>query len=348
LSKSLTDLRAFLNRTSGGLRRLIPRPEDPAEDLPGAEVVVAPRRAIVLRRPEWLKALATERATITASLEGSAIRLLTYQSDRVAGWTEVPVLEKAGKGGQISDAVALGTAIDEAFERFELPRRHVAWGLPGFQAITRILDLPNLRGDELRLAIEEELERIIGSSASDFYVNWTRLPGRIRQRRVFVLAVPKPTVLTALEALEVANIRPYTMDLRPLAIARAIGRADAIVANLEEGSLDVVVVERNLPTMLRSLPLLGTSAARDAAQTRLVEETERTLAYYDDSNPDHPLDLDTPLYLTGSLATGIALTERLRAATRHPTGRLTSPIPAPPEFPVVDYLVNLGLALKRG
>jgi hypothetical protein len=139
------------------------------------------------------------------------------------------------------------------------------------------------------------------------------------------------------------------MDLRPIALARAIGRPDAIVANLEEGSLDLVVVAQDVPALVRSLPLPSSEVSdRDAAQERLIGELERTLAYYDETNPDQPLDPDTPLYLTGNLAAGIALAERVRAATRHPIGRLTGLPPYPDDLPVGDYLVNIGLALKQG
>jgi hypothetical protein len=355
VSKPLGELRALLNRTSalvssGGLRRLLPQVDSEGSESfrAGAADRLARMRALIpIERLAALKTLATERAIVAASIEGSTLRLLSYSNNRVAGWTTVPLTDRSGRAGQISDPVSLGSAIDEAFEQFQLSRRRVCWGLPGYQSTARIIEVPNVRAEELPAAIEEEFERLVGTSASDFYLSWQRLPGRIRQRRVFVLAVPRTVVESALEALDVANIRPYTMDLRPLAIARAIGRADAIVANLEEGSLDLVIVERNVPTLIRSLPLLGSSAGREAAQNRLVDETERTLSYYDDANPDHPLDIDTPLYLTGSLATGIALAERLRGATRHPMGRLSSPIPAPPEFPTVEYLVNLGLALKQ-
>ena len=109
------------------------------------------------------------------------------------------------------------------------------------------------------------------------------------------------------------------------------------------------MVEQSVPTLVRSLTLPASATpTREAAQDRLVQETERTLAYYDDANPDRPLDVDAPLYLTGSLATGIGLAERLRTMTRHPIGRIAGLPAHPPEFPVGEYLVNVGLALKRG
>jgi hypothetical protein len=374
LTKEPTALRLLLNRTGGlvsasRLPKLWSRGEDPSDaDEPKRGLTAPDRRGVPRERVEpdsdgdrssWFAArlaalrldrLATlaERATTTVTVDGSTLRLLTIANDRIVGWTSIPLPERAARAGQINDPVALGTAIDDAFDEFRLSRRRVVWALPGFQSTARILDLPGLRGQELRQAIEEEFERILGASTNDFYLSWQRLTGRVRQRRVFVLAVPRSVVLAALEALEVARIRPVTMDLRPLAIVRAIGRSDAIVANLEEGSLDLVIVEHGVPALIRSLPLVGSAAARDAAQTRLVEETERTLAYYDDANPDHPLDVDAPLFLTGSLATGIALAERMRAVTRHPIGRVHALGNYPSELPAAEYLVNLGLSLKQG
>lgn len=359
MSRQLPNLRQIFRRPSaaGVPDDVFRRPEDRAapeigEGIPPAD----PLRRLPLRRARDVveqiekarhfarRSLA--RQTVALSAEGGQLRILTYSNRRVQGWAIEPLQDRAGRGSQINDPVALGTTIDATFDRLELPRGQVAWALPAFQALSRVVDLPNLRGEELRLAVTEEVERGLGAAASDSFLYYQRLEGRIRQRGVFVLALPKSTILGALEALETANIHPATMDLRPLALARAVGRSDAVVVNLEEGSLDLVVVETGVPTLIRSLPL-PTTLTRDAAQERLLQETERTLAYYDDSNPDRPLDLDAPLYLTGSLATGITLAERVRALTRHPIGRLTGLPEHPSDLPVSDFLVNLGLALKQ-
>lgn len=347
------DFRAILRRAGVG-----------GEDAsPGDVRSLAPPGDVIVRRPRprrtWSLQPALERAralarasvspqVVAISVEGAHLRFLTYANRTVLGWATELLDVRSARGGQINDPVALGTVLDETFDRLQLPRKRVAWALPGFQAATCVLDVPRLQGDELRRAVEEEAEHALGASTSDCFLYWQRLEGRIRRRGVFVLAVPKAAVLGALEALDVANVRPWTMDLRPLALARAVGRPDAVVANLEEGSLDLVILQQTVPTLVRCLPVPTAAAGeREAAQERLVQEAERTLAYYDDLYPDQPLDPDTPLYLTGSLATGIGLAERLRAVTRHPIGRLAGLPPHPEDFPVAEYLVNLGLALKE-
>lgn len=293
------------------------------------------------RLPSW------ERPLVTMSVEGSELRIATVLRGSIDAWLSAPLGGSGALGGQITNPTALGAKIDEICGRFALPRSRVAWAIPGHQMATQIIDLPDLHGEELRRAITEEAERFLGIGAAESFLYWQRLEGRIRRRSVFLLAVPKTTVLSALEALDAAGIRPWTMDARPLAIARAVGRSNAIVIGLEETSLDLVIVDRGTPRFLRSLPLPASSDL-EGAQNRLLEETERCLSYYGDIHPSHPLDPEIPIFLTGSLATGITLAERLRAVTHHPIGRLASSLSHPPDFPVSDFAVNLGLALKQG
>jgi hypothetical protein len=344
-------MRQLLQRTSTIVRSRRPslRPDTAARAPAQTEPIGTPRPPVSSssRWPAWLKTLSLDRTTVAASIEGSSLRVVSVVKERVVGWASIPLASNLVRNGQIGDPADLGDVIDEAFARLNLPRQRVAWALPGFQVATRLVDLPGLRGKQLREAIAEEVEQSLGAAADNSYLFWQRLDGRIRGRHVFVLAVPKSTVLAALEALEAADIRPHTMDLRPLALARAVGRADAVVANMEEGSLDVVVVANTVPTVLRSIPLPGAATNQEAAQNRLVDEIDRALSYHDDAHPNHPLDADAPLYLTGRLATGIALAEKIRAVTGHPIGRLSTSISYPPDFPIGEYLVNLGLALKR-
>ncbi|HUX86744.1 MAG TPA: hypothetical protein VMW65_07055 [Chloroflexota bacterium] len=366
--RKFPDVRAIFQRKSdlvskeglGGLRAreedfddpddlsLAPMPTEEKQSRPRLAFSVADLRerlAAVQRQP-WLDNLLA-RQVVAVSVEGARLQMLTFRDQRVDGWATVPVDERFFRGGQLIDPTGLGGAIDDAFDQLALPRQRVIWSLPGQQATFKVIDLPRLQGEELRQAINEEAERSLGVTPEDSYIFSQRLSGRIKRRRVFVLAIPHSVVLTALEALDVANIRPLAMDLRPLAIARAVGRSDAVIVNLEDTNLDVIVVVDNVPVLMRSLPLAGATIGREAAQNRLVEEAERLLTYYDDANPDRPLDADAPLYLTGSWTGGISLAERLRAVTRHPIGRLSPGIHHPPDFPVMDYLVNLGLALKQ-
>ncbi len=345
----MPDLKTLLSRTTGlvATRRAASTPPDESAAMVALdETVERPRpEPVTRRRPAWLAMLSLDRSTVSASIEGTSLRIVSVSGQQVVGWASIPLPGHLVRHGQIANAADLGDVIDETFARLGLSRRRVAWALPGFQASARILDLPGLSGKELREAVTEEIEQSLGAAADESYLFWQRLEGRVRSRQVFVLVVPKSTILSALEVLEAADIHPYTMDLRSLALARAVGRRDAIVANLEDGSLDVAIIANAVPVLLRSTPLPATNL--EAAQNRLVDEIDRALTWYDDTNPSHPLAADVPLYLTGRLATGISLAEKVRTLTGHPIGHLAPGFSYPPDFPASEYLVNLGLALKH-
>jgi len=322
------------------VRQLVPNP------LEAGGVFDRLRGMRLLERSKDWRVPSFVRRTVAISIEGTTLRILVVRDNVVESWLAAPLEERVCRGGLIFDPVALGARIDEIRERFDIPKGRIAWALSSRQVTARVLDLPGLRGKELQSAVNDEAQRLMGAGPEDNFLHATRLDGRIRNRGVFVVAVPKVAVLTALEAMDGAGLRPWTMDVRSLALIRAIGRPNAVILNLEEDGLDLAIVERGIPTLLRSVPLpSGIDLA--IAQDRLVDEAERALGYYEDINPDRPLDPETPLYLTGSLATGIALSERVRAVTRHPIGRVTTALSHPADFPVGEYLVNLGLAVKH-
>jgi len=343
-------LRSFLLRTgirSPGVRSApVGTPAGPgaiaAPGSGGRSSLVSTAAALLERSRHSLLA----RTRVTATIEGTSLRIAAFEGSRLESWISLPLNGNLARPGQIGDPIEFGSFLDETFHRLKLPRDRVAWALPGWNAVSRVLDLSGVPDVELQRAIDEEVEEIFGASADDGYVFWQRLDGRGRVQRVFVLVVPRATVLTALEALEVAGIRPLTMDLRPLALARGIGRMNAIVANLEEGGLDVVIVTSGIPRVMRSIQL-PSAIGVETAQARLVQEIERALAYYDDLYPEHPLSPDVAVYLTGRLATGIALAESVCRTTGRPIGRMTPAAGAPPDLPGAEYLVNVGLALKR-
>src|SRR5207244_3035024 len=112
----------------------------------------------------------------------------------------------------------LGDVLSSAFTRLGLPSSRIIWAVPGLRVAGKLLDLPNVSGDRLEHAVVDEARRTMGVSVRDSYLFWQRLEGRIRRRKVYVVAVPKSVLLTALESMENAEIRPTSMDVKPLAL----------------------------------------------------------------------------------------------------------------------------------
>lgn len=284
---------------------------------------------------------------VALSFEGSNVRLLQFGGERVLGWTDLPLPEETVRGGLVVDAAGLGAALDEIFAQLRLPRRGVLGSLSGLRASAALLELPWLREEDDAGAVVDEAQRALGINPDETFLFWQRIPGRRRDRFVYILAVPREPLLLALEACDVARIQVAELELKPLALARAVNQRDAVIGSLELDSLDVVVVVDDLPILFRSLSLPSGLVSREPAQEHLVAEIVQALSHYEDAAPGHLLDPNAPIYLRGADTGGIALAERIRAQTGHPIGHLSSPLVCPSDFPLADQLVNVGLALKR-
>lgn len=180
----------------------------------------------------------------------------------------------------------------------------------------------------------------------DNYLHWQPLPSEPDIIQVFVLAVPREPLNALVEAIRQAGLRPYAIDLKPLALMRAVNRKDAVIANAESNSLELVIVADDIPTLMRSVFLGEGVVSQDYAVGRVSDEITRTIGYYNDSNRDNPLSPEVPIFLTGDAASGVSFALNVGALIGYPVQPLDPPLPYPEDFPVAEFMVNLGLVLK--
>ncbi|MBI2848993.1 MAG: hypothetical protein HYX88_02565 [Chloroflexi bacterium] len=287
------------------------------------------------------------KSTVSLSLEGTTLRLLYCQGRSVKRWASIPFNPRLLRGGHVSDPAGLGQTIDGTLDRLRLPRKGMVCAVSGIQGVSRVLGLPK-KASNLGKIVEREARRVMSVSADSSYLFWQPIKDRDRRtlQRVFVLGMPKEPLDAFLEALRTARIRPSSVDIRPLALARAANVKDAVIANLEDISIDVVVVVEDIPLMMRSLHLGETPPAPEVAMARLMDELSRTIRFHNDTNRDNPLPADIPVILTGERSTDPRLPESVQAAVGHPVSPPEPPLKYPPGFPVAEFMMNLGLTLK--
>jgi type IV pilus assembly protein PilM len=331
-------LAASVGRLKDPLRAALPRlprqraDEDGTESVEGGDAghrVVAGARA--------------SRSAVAVSFDGATLRVLQHIGPRVVGWASLPLDSGLIWDGEVHDASGLGDALGEAFDRLGLSRRRVAGILPGRMAICALFEVPLVRREaELVEVVAEEASRRLGYSPDESYLFWERIVGQRRGRYVFAAVVPQEPLLRILETLETAGVHLDSLDLQPLALARAVNQRDAVIASLERDGLDVVVVSDDLPVAIRSLPL-SPKVSDAAAREVLGAEVARALAGY--SGARALLDADARLYLAGSRADE-SLAAQLARQTGHQVGTLAPPVRYPDDFPLAEQLANVGLALK--
>lgn len=288
-----------------------------------------------------------QRPTIALNVEGTSARLLLVKGNRVSAWTEVPLEPGLVKEGVIADPQAVGLALKALLDS------HRVWGgkliasVTGIRSIPRMLELPKMSPHMMEAAVAREAKREMPVPMEDIYLSWQTLAVNDGHQRIFALGVPRDTLDPLLRAIAVTGRRAHAVDIKPLALARAVDRREAIIADVEPDSADIVVVTGGIPAIMRTVVSRGEGAAPEDSIDRCRGELARTIKFYNDTHRQEPLAPSTPLFLTGSLAEeAAAAIESLESLAPYPVEPLTPPLGCPSDLPIASYAVNIGLAAK--
>jgi len=141
------------------------------------------------------------------------------------------------------------------------------------------------------------------------------------------------------------KVDPNLMDLKARALTRMANKTTAIVADVQPGEINIVVIVDRVPQLIRTVPLPGEAQSQSNKQTLLEDERDRTIKFYNSSHTENPLPSDISLLVSeepGKTEARRPLASELKSIT----SPLTSPLKASNEFDSSQYMVNIGLALK--
>ncbi len=282
---------------------------------------------------------------VSIVIEATDIRYLALQKGRVSRWGSAPLAAGLVSEGLITNPMEVGRALEGLFARENLDRRRVVAAICGLRSIPRLLTMPRLQASMMEAAISREAKREMPVSLENLYLSWQSLPSTGDQQRIYLLGVPRDLVDALYRTFQAAGIPLQALDLKPLALVRAVSREEAVIVNLEQDMLDLILVVDYLPAIMRTFtvnPALSPLAKVD----RLVSELNQTIHFYNDSHPTAPIEANTPVCLTGRLLSQREAIERFRGAMDRPVERPLAPLPCPEELPVPEYMVNLGLVMK--
>ena len=301
---------------------------------------------LTLRNPTLNLPASLMRRTVTLNVESRDIRVLVARGDSVLSWRDVPLEPGLVKDGVIADPQAVGTALKAVLDSLPVSGAKLIASITGFRSIARVLELPKMSPDMLEEAVTREAKREMPVPLEDIYLSWQSLGANDGHERVFALGVPRDILDPLLKAMTVAKRQLAAIDIKPLALARAANRDEAIIADVEPGSADIVLVTRGVPVIMRTVVERDGGPEGDERVQRFREEVARTVKFYNDTHRQEPIEPSTPIFLTGSMAE-LAMTGPLEALTQYPVESLSPPLDCPLDLPMHSYAVNVGLALKE-
>ena len=283
----------------------------------------------------------------TVFIRDTAVNLLVMKGMLVEKWASLPLEPGLVSQGLIQDEAEVASRVKELFKLEKVTTTKVIAGLSGLDSLYRMITLPEVPEAILAEAVKHEARRIIPVSLDQVYFSYQPIPAPRGETRVFLAAFPRNVADALLRTLRQAGLEPYLMDLAPLALCRIPNEPRAIIVNTRLEHLDIMVIADRLPQLIRRLSLPGEAQSLSEKLPAITEEFGRTVAFYNSSHVEQPLDSTVPVFICGELAEAPETWQSLVGNLDYSVSLLPSPVESPDGFPVNEFMVNIGLALKE-
>jgi hypothetical protein len=253
------------------------------------------------------------------------------------------------RDGVISDSGALSTAVKQLMDSSGIKAKDVIASVSGLYSVSRVVAVSNPPGGGITTqeAVLEAAGDIMPLSMDELYLSWqTITAGSEGAQQVLIVGVPRDVIDAEMQALRAAGINSHTLELKTIALARAVNKEQALILNIEPSSFDIIIVVNGIPEVMRTVAWQQDSLTGEDRVEHLAMNLELTAGFYNSHHPDTPLDPATPFLITGQLSGDLDLMEKLPARVGYPIESLAPRLECPKHMPVSQYAVNIGLALK--
>jgi len=279
----------------------------------------------------------------TLFIRDNAVSLLVVEGKRIKKWASLMLEPGLVDQGLVLDEEQVADKVKELFKLAEAKTTKVIAGLSGHNSLYRLITLPEMPEAMVAEAVRHEARRVIPVPLDEVYLSYQMLPVHEGERRIFLAAHPCNMANALNRTLRRAGVEPYIMDLAPLALCRNLDEPRGIIVNARLDHLDIVVMVDRLPEVIRRLTLPSEAESLSEKLPTITEEIDRTVAFYNSSHQEKPIDSTVPVFVCGDLVEVMDSWQSLI----YPVSPLPSPLESPEGFNPNEFLVNIGLALKE-
>jgi type IV pilus assembly protein PilM len=277
---------------------------------------------------------------ITLDIEDTSIKMMVVKGKHIEAVASLPLEPGLVHDGVVIDTATVSQRLTELMSAHGISEKKVVVSISGIHSIYRVVNLPRLTKGLLDEAVRREMERVMPVPLNELYTSWQAISMSDIETAVCIVGLPRNTVDAMLDTLNQAGLKPETMDVRPLALARVADEKDAIIINVLPVSFDIVIMTDGVPAFLRSLPFPTSAASVADKISEVKEELERTVAFHNSSHKENPITHSTAAFVSGEL--GNTLAETLEYQVK-PLPQLLSYTDS---LNTGEYATNIGLVLK--
>ena len=280
----------------------------------------------------------------TLFIRDDAVNLLVAEGKQIKNWASLPLEPGLVSRGLILDEAQVAVKVKELFKLEKVSTDRVIVGLSGLDSLYRLITLPDLPEAVVGEAVKHEARRVIPMPLDEVYLSYQLVPAPERERHVFLAAFPRNLADALIRTLKQAGIEPYIIDLAPLALCRTLDEPKGIIVNARLDHLNIMVMEDRLPQLIRRLSLPGEAESLSEKLPTIIEELNRTVAFYNSSHPEKQIDSTMPIFVCGDLAEAPESWQPLVSKLNYSVSPLSSPLEFPEGFSPNEFMVNIVLA----
>jgi type IV pilus assembly protein PilM len=280
-------------------------------------------------------------------INDKSIRLMVTHGKRISKLADVPLDIDLENVSDEDKQMELVEKIRHLFSANKIGPTRFIFGMSGLHSLSRPVILPLLPKAMQEEAMTREAKRLLPVPPEQLHISWQIVSSDESRMRAFIVAMPRQTTDYLLHTLDQAGLRPYLMDIKPLALARLIKEETAMLIDVQETEFDIVIMSDGFPQPMRTLSFPHDSLSYQEKLAIVKDELRRTVQFYNSNNPEKLLPEDTTIYISGEMAENPDSFESLSRELGYNITPLTSPLKCPKQLDPSHYLVNVGLTLKE-
>lgn len=213
------------------------------------------------------------------------------QGMKIESLTSVPVPEGIVTDGQIADPAAMAQLIQQGLAESKIKPSRVATGVPGRDAIIRIIPVPaELDDKELRdMVLNHEAGLYLPYPREEADVDYQKLgyfvdEDGIEKVRVLLVATRKEVTDTYISTFEQAGLQINVLEISSFALIRTIReqlrqfgpQEAAVLVDIEFDSTEIGIIVNGVPEFSRTVPI-GTYQLETALARSMSLPTSRDM-----------------------------------------------------------------------
>ncbi len=178
-----------------------------------------------------------------------------------------------------ADIAKVAQTIKQLVKDAKVGTKYVVAGVPSSKVFASIITTPKLSQHELAKAITLQADQYVPMSVKDVKLDWYVIgPGKTPQEQeVLLVAAPNGVTEKYLHICEQAGLELLALEPNALALTRATVQPNdlaVVVLDIGNAASDITIVQANVPKLLRSVNIGGSTFVKSVAQNLGLDEVQ--------------------------------------------------------------------------